>query len=89
MCRSISWYIVTSRKLYVPHMTYFKLTLYLKVLKLHIRLCCTDVTWQTYNRVKKLLGRKFTRAARKESLDDVHKSAILDHVSQENHVTDR
>ena len=33
-------------------------------------------------------NRKFTRAARKESTSEIHKSAITDHIAQENHVID-
>ena len=37
---------------------------------------------------EKITERKFTRAVRKESVDEVNKSAITDHVSQQNHVID-
>ena len=38
--------------------------------------------------VLKVAGKKFTRANRKESASEVHKSAITDHVAQENHTID-
>ena len=37
---------------------------------------------------KKVKQRKFTRAQRKESLTEINKSAITDHIAQENHVID-
>ncbi|XP_072039550.1 uncharacterized protein [Amphiura filiformis] len=37
---------------------------------------------------EKITERKFTRAVRKESVDEINKSAITDHVSQQNHVID-
>ena len=33
-------------------------------------------------------SKKFTRATRKDSVGEVHKSAITDHVAQHNHVID-
>jgi len=37
---------------------------------------------------EKIADKKFTRASRKESTTEFHKSAITDHVAQENHVID-
>ena len=37
---------------------------------------------------KKIAIRKYTRATRKDSLDEIHKSAISAHVAQQNHIID-
>ena len=37
---------------------------------------------------EKIAEKKYTRAARKDSVDETHKSAITDHVAQQNHVID-
>ena len=37
---------------------------------------------------KKVSGKKFTRANRKESTTEQHKSAVTDHIAQENHTID-
>ena len=42
----------------------------------------------TKKTLEKIADKKFTRATRKLSTTEQHKSAITDHVAQENHVTD-
>ena len=37
---------------------------------------------------EKVANRKFTRANRKESSSEFHKSALTDHIAQENHIID-
>ena len=38
--------------------------------------------------LKQLEGVKYTRARRKESLTEIHQSALMDHVASKNHMID-
>ena len=39
--------------------------------------------------LKQLEGVKYTRARRKESITDIHQSALMDHIDRKNHTIDR
>ena len=37
---------------------------------------------------EKVNSRRYTRASRKDSVEEVHKSAVTDHIAEQNHVID-
>ena len=37
---------------------------------------------------EKVNSRRYTRASRKDSVEEVHKSAVTDHIAEHNHVID-